>query len=348
MDKGDKKGLQFENDIFAIAMEAFEDKKDNTSIEKTAIVVGEKGCGKTTVIATLAGEEAKAERKPTAGMDYKFSIKKAESSKIVGNFHEIGGGRLMSDLLKTALNPKKLSSTVLIICIDMSQPDTALIHLNFWISKAVEAVNKAYEELANSDPELANGIRESAAFKWEGHVDARRVTPIAIPTIIVGTKYDVFGLQESENRKWLCRALRYNAHYYGCDLTFSSYREKDFDSLKLIINKHIFGSQKDPKSQTDHGKILCIMEGQDKMTAIGDPPVPGEMAIEQAWLMSIQNYFPLKNPVSTEEVDDKELGDISRYADAKIDAMKAQKDEEIARNEQYNKKQQAKKVKKAN
>jgi GTPase SAR1 family protein len=72
MDKGDKKGLQFENDIFAIAMEAFEDKKDNTSIEKTAIVVGEKGCGKTTVIATLAGEEPKAERKPTAGMDYKF------------------------------------------------------------------------------------------------------------------------------------------------------------------------------------------------------------------------------------------------------------------------------------
>lgn len=331
MDKGDKKGPQFENDIFAIAMGAFEDKKENKSAEKTAIVVGEKGSGKTTLIAALVGEESKAERKPTAGMHYKFSIKKAESTKIVANFHEIGGGRLMSDLLKTALSPKKLASTVLIICLDMSQPDTALIHLNFWISKAVEAVNKSYDELSKSDPESAEQIREMAAFKWEGHVDAKRVSPIAIPTIIVGTKYDVFGIEESENRKWLCRALRYNAHVYGCDLTFCSYREKDFDYLKLITNKHLFGSNKDLKPQVDHAKIICIMEGQDKMTAIGDPPIPGEMAMEQAWIMSIQNYFPLKNPISTEEVDDKELGDISRYADAKIDAM------EIASNNYNNK-----------
>jgi dynein light intermediate chain 2 len=73
-----------------------------------------------------------------------------------------------------------------------------------------------------------------------------------------------------------------------------------------------------------------ILEGQDKLTAIGDPPVPGEMALEQAWTMSVQSYFPLKNSLA-EENEDRELGDISEYAEPKVDAMRMQKDDELAR-----------------
>lgn len=336
MDK-EKKGPQFDNDIFALAIASMEEKKVDKAHEKTAIVVGEKGSGKSTLIAALVGEEAKAERKPTAGMDFKYAIKKVESKKMVGNFHEIGGGRLMADLLTTALNPKRLQDTVLIITLDMSQPDTALHHLNFWLKKVSDTINRALEEISATDPTAASQIREQSAFRWEGHVDAKRVYPIPIPTIIVGTKYDVFGIQEAENKKWMCRALRFFAHSSGCDLTFCSYREKDFDQIKQIINARVYNSPKEPKPQTDHTKMICVLEAQDKLTAIGDPPIPGEMSLEQAWTMSVENYFPLKNSLA-EENEDRELGDISKFAEPKVDAMKAQKDEELERSEMFNKK----------
>jgi dynein light intermediate chain 2, cytosolic len=332
MEKGDKKGPQFENDIFALSIQQMEDKQTEAPSEKTAIVIGEKGSGKSTLISALTGEEVKGERKPTAGMDYKYAIKKVEAKKIVGNFYEIGGGRLLADLIDTSLNAKKIKDSVFVITIDMSQPDTAMYYLDFWLKKVSSVVNKALDELNGIDPVLANQIREQSAFKWESHTDSKRVYPIPIPTIIVGTKYDVFGIEESENKKWMCRALRYFAHSNGCDLTFCSYREKDFSQIKQIINWYMYGSQKEPKLQIDHTKILSVLEGQDKLTSIGDPPIPGEMSLDQAWSMSMESYFPLKNLIA-EDNDDQELGDISKFSEPKIDALKAQKDEELERSE---------------
>jgi dynein light intermediate chain 2 len=341
MDK-DKKGPQFDNDIFALSVKHMEDNQIDAISEKTAIVVGEKGSGKTTLIAALAGEEAKADRKPTAGMDYKYAIKKVENKKVVGNFHEIGGGRVLADLIETALNSSKIKDTVVVIAIDLSQPDTAVHFLSFWLKIVSTAVNKALDSLNASDPALASQVREQSAFKWEGHVDSKRVYPIPIPVIIVGTKYDVFGIEESENKKWMCRALRYFAHTNGCDLTFCSYREKDFSAVKQIINYQMYSSPKEPKIQADHSKILSIVERQDKLTAIGDPAIPGEMSLEQAWTMSVEQFFPLKNSI-TEENNDKELDEISKYPESKIDALKAQKDEEMQRSEMQAKKVKSKK-----
>mmetsp|Transcript_15855 Transcript_15855/g.13864 ORF Transcript_15855/g.13864 Transcript_15855/m.13864 type:complete len:96 (-) Transcript_15855:32-319(-) len=80
------------------------------------------------------------------------------------------------------------------------------------------------------------------------------------------------------------------------------------------------------------------MSGQDKLTSIGDPPIPGEMSMDQAWTRSVESYFPLKNSLADAEEDEtKELGDISKYTEPKIDAMKVQKDEELARSELYSK-----------
>lgn len=85
----------------------------------------------------------------------------------------------------------------------MSKPDTALHHLDYWLKKCKETINKALESLEASNPSGANKIQEALAARWEGHDDARRIFPVPIPTIIVGTKYDVFSLNESENKKWM-------------------------------------------------------------------------------------------------------------------------------------------------
>lgn len=113
----------------------------------------------------------------------------------------------------------------------------------------------------------------------------------------------------------------------------------------MLISRAVFGSSKVPKFQPDHGKILSVVSGQDKLTSIGDPPIPGEMSMDQAWIMSVESYFPLQNPI-TEEEQDNALGNISKYSEPKVDAMKAQKDEELARSQLYNSQSKPKKVRK--
>lgn len=108
-----------------------------------------------------------------------------------------------------------------------------------------------------------------------------------------------------------------------------------------MINRSIYGANKELKYSIDHNKNLLVLEGQDKLTAIGDPPVPGEMSLDQAWTMSIQSYFPLKNSLA-DEVDEKENDEISssKYSEPKVDAMRIQKEEEL---ERYKKELDAKK-----
>lgn len=67
------------------------------------------------------------------------------------------------------------------------------------------------------------------------------------------------------------------------------------------------------------------------MTLIGDPPIPGSLSLSQAWMMSVENYFPIKNKIVEDEDDQKELDDISKFPEPKVDAMKQQKDEELDR-----------------
>lgn len=138
-----------ENDLFALAVKAMEADSSAGEFEKTWIVIGEKGSGKTSLIASLVGEEVKSEKQSTAGIDFKYSAKKVETRKVVGNFYEIGGGRLLSDLLGTVLTGTKMKDTVVIIAIDMSQPDTALYHLDFWLKKLRQTVDHELERLDN-------------------------------------------------------------------------------------------------------------------------------------------------------------------------------------------------------
>ncbi len=71
--------------------------------------------------------------------------------------------------------------------------------------------------------------------------------PFHFPVVIVGTKYDVFGNHESEKLKWMCRALRYLAHKFSCDLVMTSHKDKGFAELKNILNTHVFTATKEPK-----------------------------------------------------------------------------------------------------
>ncbi len=56
-----------------------------------------------------------------------------------------------------------------------------------------------------------------------GHPDKGSNQPFPVPLVILGGKYDQFQNMESENKKVICKALRFLAHNYGATLQFYRY-----------------------------------------------------------------------------------------------------------------------------
>ena len=52
------------------------------------------------------------------------------------------------------------------------------------------------------------------------HPDKGSNQPFPVPLVILGGKYDLFQNIESENKKTICKALRFIAHNYGATLQF--------------------------------------------------------------------------------------------------------------------------------
>ena len=70
-----------------------------------------------------------------------------------------------------------------------------------------------------------NHLRERLQAMAEDRVDANHPdkgsnTPFPVPLVILGGKYDLFQNLESENKKVVCKALRFFAHNYGSTLQF--------------------------------------------------------------------------------------------------------------------------------
>ena len=95
-------------------------------------------------------------------------------------------------------------------------------------------------------------IETNAHKKWNEHEDGRRVDPFQIPVIIYGSKYDIFGSDDLEKMKWLCRGLRFFAHQNGCDLVMGSNKEKAMTDAKIILYNHLGLTTRAAKDQFDH------------------------------------------------------------------------------------------------
>ena len=48
--------------------------------------------------------------------------------------------------------------------------------------------------------------------------DESKLEPIALPTAIVATKFDVYETYEPEKQKIIAKTLRFVAHFFGCCL----------------------------------------------------------------------------------------------------------------------------------
>lgn len=73
----------------------------------------------------------------------------------------------------------------------------------------------------------------SAAYLCDVFKDESKLEPIALPTVIVGTKYDIFETYEPEKKKIIARTLRFMAHYHGAALIVSS-QQTGFEEILFL------------------------------------------------------------------------------------------------------------------
>ena len=89
------------------------------------------------------------------------------------------------------------------------------------------------------------------------------INPIPLNTIIVGTKYDLFERYDTENRKWLARALRYLAHSNNAGLYFCSTKNMQVAAqLRAYLQEKIINEKKKKIGfQVDHTKPVFVHNG---------------------------------------------------------------------------------------
>lgn len=189
--------------------------------------MGEKSSGKSSLIAKLLGESVKEDMPVTTALDFRYGIKQREDRSVKLNCYELGGGRVLSNLLSSVFSGNNLDNTTIVLCIDLSKPGNSIDNLTFWLNAIKEQSMAVVQSMKEANPQSLIPIQTRLKSIWGEHEDRSKVKSFPLPVVIVGTKYDVFAnTYEIALKKILCDAFRYLAHTTGSDLIFTSVREQ--------------------------------------------------------------------------------------------------------------------------
>ncbi|RHY30816.1 hypothetical protein DYB32_003999 [Aphanomyces invadans] len=192
------------------------------------------------------------------------------------------------ELLKVPLSPDRLPRSTLMLVLDLSVPGDVLPSLVYWVT----LVRKLLTD-SNAAPPSEAFIQ---AKYGEKHPDRRDVSPISIPLLIVGAKYETFRDEDSVKRKGLIQAVRYIAHAIGATLLFTTVKDKALATQVCVRMKH-------------HGDSLWTA-GSDTFEEIGLPKGARVADFEESnldkrmklWAKAIAELYPPVTPPEGESV----------------------------------------------
>ncbi|XP_064600600.1 cytoplasmic dynein 2 light intermediate chain 1-like isoform X2 [Liolophura sinensis] len=278
--------------------------------------------------------------KPTVALEYTFGrrSKGHNIAKDVGHIWELGGGTWLTKLMDIPLNADNLLHTTLVIMLDLSKPNELWFTLESLLKAAKARIDAVIQEMKSTKPDIKDVLKQKCWHKLGAdNPDKSLMDPFLIPLVIVGGKYDMFQEFESEKRKVICKALRFMAHTHGASLQcFSVKQEQLVTRSRALISHHLFGTSASKTLQTDHNKPLLVPAGQDSLQLIGTPPLAdgdiGKISARspvELWKHAYTSYFPQENINNPAIVEDPAKD--PHYAEAAIDTLRAQKDEELMR-----------------
>ena len=126
---------------------------ETTSNSKSFIFLGEKRCGKTSLIQKFFDENPKEDLPETTALDFKYTVKSKDERKVTVNVYELGGGRIISNMLSTCLTEESILDTTVCICVDLSKPGNSVDSVLFWLNVIREQIQVIAEKLQKSNPE---------------------------------------------------------------------------------------------------------------------------------------------------------------------------------------------------
>lgn len=303
--------------------------------ESTVFFMGSRSAGKTTLIHRFQDRDDEPPKATTA-LEYAYSRHSRGQVKDVAHVWELGGGTFLTDLVKIFIVPSNLSSLSVVLVLDLSEPGQLWRTVDDLLRAARTHAVSAIAELAKTQKHAADALRQQAAERLGSeHLDKAMVDPFPLPLVIIGMKYDIFQNFDSEKRKVISKTMRFIAHYNVATLLFCSNKmDALMNRARNVINHLAYHTLLGRINVTDYGKPLMIQAGSDSLQNIGGPPVSQkEMGRIHArspmelWEKSYKAIFP------QEEVDGRDKdGDPAKdkqYAELAVDAMRAQKDQEL-------------------
>eukprot|EP00794_Sanderia_malayensis_P008191 gene8191-9069_t len=290
----------------------------NSAIENNMLVCGSAESGKTSIILRFLDRDEKP--KPTVALDYTFARRAkghnmASNLKDVCHIWELGGGTSISQLVEVAITPKNISNLSVVMVLDLSKPNYLWQTQEVLMKQIRSCINRAIKEASKEEPNIS---KVQNGKTWER----------------IGVNHTEL---EPEKKKMLCKTLRFLAHKNGATLQFSSNKIDNLSSkTRFIMGNLAFHTNVGKSLSTDHNKPLMINVGQDKFDEIGAPQISSERLGRikggtpyDLWKEAYAEVFP---PAKNEDLN---LGadptTDSRFAEPIVDAMRAQKDEELAR-----------------
>ncbi|XP_053315373.1 cytoplasmic dynein 2 light intermediate chain 1 [Spea bombifrons] len=315
-----------------------EDPEAAVHSERSVFFIGNKNGGKTSIILRCLDRDEVS--KPTLALEYTFGrrAKGHSTPKDIAHFWELGGGTSLLDLIRIPITSDSLRTFSLVLVLDLSKPDELWPTMENLLQKTRNHVNRVVADVGKANSKLANQIKQNM---WQSmpkdHPDRELIDPFPIPLLIIGSKYDIFQDLESEKRKVICKTLRFVSHFYGASLMFTSKSESLKTVTRSYINHLAFGLDRSKSVVVDHNKPLLVPAGSDSLSQIGSPPASssdlrqfsGSTPME-LWKNVYMRYFPPQN--ARDRKDLKDPAKDPQYAESEVDAMRAQKDQEL---EQY-------------
>lgn len=309
-----------------------------TAAENSVFLVGSKNSGKTSIIMRFLDRSEPP--KPTVALEYTYArrAKGHNMAKDIGHIWELGGGAWLSKLLDIPVNPDSLLQMALILVVDLSNPGEIWFTLETLLAVARARIEALIAEMRHTVPNIRETlIRRAWERLGEDQTDKAMIDPFPIPLYIIGGKYDLFQELDSERRKVICKTLRFVAHSNGANLHFFSIKDEQLVTrVRAALTNHLFGTQPSKALQTEYNKPLAIPAGLDSLAAIGNVPLSdqdiGRVNARKPidlWKHCFTSYFPQTASDNPAKVEDPAKD--SKYAEAAIDALRAQKDEELER-----------------
>ena len=102
------------------------------------VFLGEKKSGKSSLIAKFLDEPVKEDMPETTALDFKYGTKIREDKKVKVNVYELGGGRILANMLGAAINQNAIANTTVCIVVDLSKPGNSIDSLLFWLNAVRE------------------------------------------------------------------------------------------------------------------------------------------------------------------------------------------------------------------